>query len=245
MKSLKDKVVIIPTYNEADNVARMLHTVMDLHGGYDVLIVDDGSPDGTAHIVQEIANEYPDRIHLLQRKAKQGLGRAYIAGFKWCLERDYEFIFEMDCDFSHDPNDLPKLYEACKNGSADMSIGSRYVKGVNVVNWPMSRVILSFFASRYVRLVTGLPIHDATAGFVCYSRKVLSSINLDRIKFVGYAFQIEMKYVAWRKGFSIAEIPVIFTDRMQGESKMTRGIIKEAVFGVIRLRIRGFLRKNI
>jgi len=242
---LKDKLVIIPTYNESDNILAMLHTVMEVEGHFDILIVDDGSPDGTGQMVLDTALQYPDRIHLLQREKKQGLGRAYIAGFKWALQHDYQYIFEMDCDFSHNPADLPKLYNAVKNGAADLSIGSRYVTGVNVVNWPMSRVILSFFASRYVRFVTGLPVHDATAGFVCYTRKVLSSINLDRIKFVGYAFQIEMKYVAWRKGFSIAEVPVIFTDRTLGESKMSRGIIKEAIFGVIRLRLRGFFRKNI
>lgn len=233
---VSDSLVIIPTYNERENIEKIIRAVMEQPYSFELLIVDDASPDGTGDIVRGLQEEYPDRVHLEVRSGKQGLGTAYIYGFRWALKRDYEFIFEMDADFSHDPNDLIRLKEACEKG-ADLSIGSRYVRGVNVVNWPMSRVLLSFFASKYVRFVTGIHVHDTTAGFKCYRRRVLEKINLSQIRFVGYAFQIEMKFKAWKHGFNIQEVPVIFTDRTAGQSKMTRGIVKEAVFGVIRLKI--------
>ena len=204
---------------------------------FDLLIVDDNSPDGTADLVRKAQRKHPGRIHLNERKGKLGLGTAYIHGFKWALKHDYEYIFEMDADFSHDPKDLPRLLEACEVYGADLAIGSRYSKGVNVVNWPMSRVLLSYFASKYVRFVTGMPIHDTTAGFKCYRRAVLEAIDFEKIRFVGYAFQIEMKFRAWRKGFNLAEVAVIFTDRKEGQSKMSRGIIREAVFGVLLLKL--------
>jgi dolichol-phosphate mannosyltransferase len=232
---LSDSIVLIPTYNEIENIEKMVRTVMDLPVDFDVLIIDDSSPDGTGEKVHELQNEF-ERLHLLSRKGKEGLGKAYIAGFKWALAKDYELIYEMDCDFSHNPKDLVRLREACKNG-ADMAIGSRYVTGVNVVNWPISRVLLSYFASSYVRRVTNMPISDSTAGFVCFTRKVLETINLDKIKFKGYAFQIEMKFNAWKFGFNIQEVPIIFTDRSEGTSKMSKGIVKEAFFGVIELKI--------
>lgn len=238
-----DSVVIIPTYNERENIENILHAVLDQQYGFHVLIVDDASPDGTADIVKSIQKSYPDRLHIEERSGKQGLGTAYIHGFRWALEREYEFIFEMDADFSHDPNDLINLKNACTDG-ADLSIGSRYVRGVNVVNWPMSRVLLSFFASKYVRFVTGIPVHDTTAGFICYRRSVLERIKLDKIKFVGYAFQIEMKFKAWKHGFIVREVPVIFTDRTAGQSKMSNGIIKEAIFGVIRLKLDSIFNRN-
>lgn len=240
---MADSVVIIPTYNERENIENILHAVLDQQYGFHVLIVDDASPDGTADIVKSIQKSYPDRLHIEERSGKQGLGTAYIHGFRWALEREYEFIFEMDADFSHDPNDLINLKNACTDG-ADLSIGSRYVRGVNVVNWPMSRVLLSFFASKYVRFVTGIPVHDTTAGFICYRRSVLERIKLDKIKFVGYAFQIEMKFKAWKHGFIVREVPVIFTDRTAGQSKMSNGIIKEAIFGVIRLKLDSIFNRN-
>jgi len=239
---MSNALVIIPTYNEIENISKMLDTVMNLNEAYDVLIVDDGSPDGTAEVVREKMERFSGRIHLEQRQGKLGLGTAYIHGFKWALERDYEYIFEMDCDFSHDPRDLSRLKKACEEG-ADLSIGSRYVKGVNVVNWPMSRVLLSYFASVYVRFVTRMPIQDATAGFKCYKRTTLQKINLDKINFVGYAFQIEMKFKVWRRKMSIVEVPVIFTDRTEGQSKMSGGIIKEAIFGVIKLKLKSWFQK--
>jgi dolichol-phosphate mannosyltransferase len=220
----------------------MLDTVMSLERPFDVLIVDDGSPDGTAEKVREKMSQHKGRIHIEERKGKLGLGTAYIHGFKWALARDYDYIFEMDCDFSHNPEDLPRLQEACERG-AGVAIGSRYVKGVNVVNWPMSRVLLSYFASVYVRFITGMPIQDSTAGFKCYRRSTLESIDFSNIQFVGYAFQIEMKFTAWRKGIDVVEVPVIFTDRTEGESKMSSGIIKEAIFGVIKLKLRSFFTK--
>ena len=229
-------LVIIPTYNEIENIEKMLNTAMALPGGYEVLIVDDGSPDGTADVVQRLMQSHGGRIHLEERTGKLGLGTAYIHGFKWALARNYPYVFEMDCDFSHNPEDLPRLLEACESG-ADVSIGSRYVQGVNVVNWPMSRVLLSYFASVYVRFITGMPIQDATAGFKCYKRDTLAAIDFSKIHFVGYAFQIEMKFTAWRKGLVVQEVPVIFTDRTEGTSKMSSGIIKEAIFGVIKLKI--------
>lgn len=243
LSSMSNALVIIPTYNEIENIRKMLDTVMKLNEGFDVLIVDDGSPDGTAQVVREKMDAFGGRIHLEERTGKLGLGTAYIHGFKWALARGYEYIFEMDCDFSHDPNDLARLKKACEKG-ADLSIGSRYVKGVNVVNWPMSRVLLSYFASVYVRFITGMPIQDATAGFKCYKRATLEGINFDKIHFVGYAFQIEMKFKVWQRKMSIVEVPVIFTDRTEGQSKMSSGIIKEAIFGVIKLKLWSLFQKT-
>lgn len=240
---MSKRVVIIPTYNEIENIENIIRAVFGLKINFDILIVDDNSPDGTHHKVQELQKEFPERLFLEIREKKSGLGKAYVHGFKWALANQYDFIFEMDADFSHNPNDLEKLYNACAEHNADMSIGSRYVTGVNVVNWPLSRVLLSYFASVYVRLITGMKIHDTTAGFVCYKRKVLEHINLDKIKFIGYAFQIEMKYRTFAKGFSLVEIPIIFTDRTHGQSKMSSRIIKEAVFGVISLRIKKMFGK--
>ncbi len=243
LSSMSNALVIIPTYNEIENISKMLDTVMNLNEGFDVLIVDDGSPDGTAQVVREKMDAFGGRIHLEERTGKLGLGTAYIHGFKWALARGYEYIFEMDCDFSHDPNDLARWKKACEEG-ADLSIGSRYVKGVNVVNWPMSRVLLSYFASVYVRFITGMPIQDATAGFKCYKRATLEGINFDKIHFVGYAFQIEMKFKVWQRKMSVVEVPVIFTDRTEGESKMSSGIIKEAIFGVIKLKLWSLFQKT-
>lgn len=235
---MSNSIVIIPTYNEIENIEKMVRKVMSLEPALDLLIVDDGSPDGTANVVKNfMANEFAGRLHILERSGKQGLGTAYIAGFKWALDKKYDFIFEMDCDFSHNPDDLLRLLDACQNQGADVAVGSRYVKGVNVVNWPMSRVLLSFFASKYVRIITGMKLHDATAGFKCYSSKVLSSINFDKIRFKGYAFQIEMKYIAHKMGYKIVEVPIIFTDRQEGTSKISGNIIWEAVFGVMKLRL--------
>lgn len=231
-------LVIIPTYNEIENIESIVRAVFSLSKSFHVLIVDDNSPDKTADKVKELQIEFYDNLFLEQRLKKAGLGTAYVHGFKWALARNYEFIFEMDADFSHNPQDLERLYDACHLGGADIAIGSRYVTGVNVVNWPLSRVLLSYFASVYVRMITGMKIMDATAGFICYSRKVLETINLDKIKFIGYAFQIEMKYRAFSKKFHIKEVPVIFTDRTKGQSKMSGSIIKEAIFGVLTLRIK-------
>ena len=235
------KIVIIPTYNEKENIEAIIRKVFSLAVPFDILIVDDGSPDGTGAIVKGLQQQFP-ALHILERTEKDGLGTAYIAGFKWCLEKGYEYVFEMDADFSHNPEDLPRLYDACKNG-ADMSIGSRYVTGVNVVNWPMSRVMLSYFASKYVRMITSLPIHDTTAGFVCYQSNVLKRIELDKIKFRGYAFQIEMKFTAWKHGFKLTEVPIIFTDRTLGQSKISKNIIREAVWGVLALKIKSWFKK--
>lgn len=232
------KLVIIPTYNEIENIAEMIETVMGLAGNFKLLIIDDGSPDGTAQIVKDKQEIYPEQLFLIQRKGKLGLGTAYITGFKWALDREYDFIFEMDCDFSHDPKDLIRLYEACADRSYDLAIGSRYITGVNVVNWPIGRVLMSYFASVYVKFITGLPVKDATAGFKCYHRSVLEGIHLDAIKFIGYAFQIEMKFTAWKLGFKIIEVPIIFTDRTKGTSKMSKGIFREAVLGVIWMKIK-------
>jgi dolichol-phosphate mannosyltransferase len=239
---VSDALVIIPTYNEKENIERMVRKVFSLTEDFHLLIVDDGSPDGTGNIVKTLQQEFGAKLHLLERTGKNGLGTAYIAGFKYALQKGYDYIFEMDCDFSHNPDDLPKLYEACKT-DADLAIGSRYVTGVNVVNWPMSRVLLSYFASVYVRLVTRMPIRDSTAGFKCYRRNVLETIDLDRIKFKGYAFQIEMKFVAWKLGFRLKEVPIIFTERQEGTSKMSGGIIREAAFGVIDMVLRGWFGK--
>lgn len=234
---MSDSIVIIPTYNEKENIENIINVVFSLPKEFHVLIIDDGSPDGTANIVKRLQSTYENSLYLLERSGKQGLGTAYIAGFKWALEREYEFIFEMDADFSHNPEDLERLYNACVNEGADMSIGSRYNTGVNVVNWPIGRVIMSYYASKYVKLITGMDIHDATAGFVCYRRKVLETINLDNIRFKGYAFQIEMKYTAYCLGFRLKEVSIIFVNRILGESKMNAGIFGEAFFGVIKLRI--------
>lgn len=236
---MQDALVIIPTFNEKENVEKIIRAVFSQQKKFDILIVDDNSPDGTSSIVQNLQKEFSERLFLEIRKKKSGLGTAYIYGFKWALSRSYSYIIEMDADFSHDPKDLVRLYDACANEGADLSIGSRYSKGVNVVNWSIKRVLLSYFASRYVRIITGIPVHDTTAGFVCYKRKVLETIKLDKIKFVGYAFQIEMKFKAWKHGFTIKEVSVIFTDRTAGESKMSGSIISEAIFGVIKMRLKG------
>ena len=234
---MSDSVVIIPTYNEKENIEKIIRAVFGLEKDFDILVIDDGSPDGTAAIVKELmAGEFASRLHILERKGKLGLGTAYITGFKWALEKGYEFIFEMDADFSHDPNDLPRLYAATHDEGFDVAVGSRYISGVNVVNWPIGRVLMSYFASKYVRFITGCPIHDTTAGFKCYRRKVLETIDLDKIRFKGYAFQIEMKFTAYKLGFRIAEVPVIFVNRQLGVSKMSGGIFSEALFGVIKLR---------
>ena len=232
-----DSIVIIPTYNERENIENIIRAVFGLEKTFHILIIEYGSPDGTAAIVKTLQQEFPDRLFMIERKGKLGLGTAYITGFKWALEHSYEYIFEMDADFSHNPNDLPRLYEACAVQGGDVAIGSRYVSGVNVVNWPMGRVLMSYFASKYVRVVTGLPIHDTTAGFKCYRRQVLETIDLDHIRFKGYAFQIEMKFTAYKCGFKIIEVPVIFINRELGTSKMNSSIFGEAVFGVIKLKV--------
>ncbi|MGV8914919.1 MAG: polyprenol monophosphomannose synthase [Kaistella sp.] len=235
------KLVIIPTYNEKENIECIISTVFALEEDFHILVVDDSSPDGTADIVKRLQGKFPSKLHLSIRKVKDGLGKAYIHGFKWALQNNYDFIFEMDADFSHNPKDLDKLFQACQD--ADMTIGSRYSKGVNVVNWPMGRVLLSYFASRYVRAILGIPIHDTTAGFVCFKRKVLEEIGLDNIKLKGYGFQIEMKFRAFKKGFKVVEVPIVFTNRELGESKMNGGIIHEAVFGVLNLKWKSIIGK--
>ena len=239
---MSDSLVIIPTYNEKENIEKLIKKIFSLKKSFHILIVDDGSPDGTAGIVKNLQNKFKDSLFIEERTGKLGLGTAYIHGFKWALKRKYLYVFEMDADFSHNPLDLTRLYYANQNDGGDLSIGSRYVKGVNIVNWPMSRLLLSFFASKYVRLITGMPINDSTAGFKCYRRKVLETINLDKIQFVGYAFQIEMKFKAWKYGFNIIEVPVIFTDRSEGESKMSGGIFYEAVLGVINMKVRSIFK---
>lgn len=241
---MSDVLVIIPTYNEIENISNILDAVMSLTDNFDVLVIDDGSPDGTADVVRKKITEYPGRINLECREGKLGLGTAYIHGFKWALARGYEYVIEMDADFSHNPEDLPRLYHACKDNNADVSIGSRYITGVNVVNWPMGRVLMSYFASAYVRFVTGMKLRDSTAGFVCYRRSVLENINLDGIQFKGYAFQIEMKFKAYSKKFKIVEIPIIFINRRLGTSKMNTSIFGEAVFGVIRLKLQKIFKSN-
>ena len=235
---MSDSIVIIPTYNEIENISNIINAVMRLSQKFDVLIVDDNSPDQTARRVEEMQTEYLDRLFLENRDKKSGLGTAYVHGFRWALSHNYEYVFEMDADFSHNPNDLERLYDACHFGTADMAIGSRYITGVNVVNWPLSRVLMSYFASVYVRFITQMSIQDTTAGFVCYKKKVLETINLDKIKFIGYAFQIEMKYRTFARNFKIVEVPIIFTDRAKGQSKMSGSIIKEAIFGVLNLRLK-------
>jgi len=239
---VSDSLVIIPTYKEKENIKSIIEAIFSLEKDFDILVIDDNSPDGTADIVKALMREYSDRLFILEREGKLGLGTAYIMGFKHALEHQYDFIFEMDADFSHNPTDLIPLYEACAKNGFDLAVGSRYASGVNVVNWPMGRVLLSYFASIYVQIVTGMPIKDSTAGFKCYRREVLQTINLDRVKFVGYAFQIEMKFTAWKFGFKITEVPIIFTNRVLGESKMSTSILNEAVFGIIKMKLRSFFK---
>ena len=239
---MSNALVVIPTYNEIENIELLLRDITLLQRDFDVLVVDDNSPDGTSAVVEKLAIEFPNKIFLLKRTSKLGLGTAYISGFKWALKRHYDFIFEMDADFSHNPKDLLRLYSACENENCDMAIGSRYVTGVNVVNWPMNRVLLSWGASKYVRWITGMKIDDTTAGFICYRRHVLETINLDAIKFVGYAFQIEMKFKTYLSKFKIKEVPVIFTDRTKGTSKMSKGIISEAIFGVLTMKLKSIFK---
>jgi dolichol-phosphate mannosyltransferase len=238
------KLVIIPTYNEKENITDIIDAVLSLPQEFEVLIIDDNSPDGTADIVISLQKDkYPDRLHLIQRPGKLGLGTAYITGFKWALNRDYDYIFEMDADFSHNPNDLPRLLEACQKENADLAIGSRYVNGVNVINWPIGRIIMSYYASAYVRFITGMKIMDTTAGFKCYRRRLLQAFDLDKIRFKGYAFQIEMKFTAWKMGAKIIEVPIVFTDRQKGHSKMSGGIFNEAFWGVLSMKIRSWFKK--
>ena len=239
---MSDSLIIIPTYNEKENIEKIIRKIFSLEKSFHILIVDDGSPDGTGNIVKDLQTEFSEKLHIEERTGKLGLGTAYIHGFKWALKRDYQFIFEMDADFSHDPNDLIRLYNANAIEGGELAIGSRYVSGVNIVNWPMMRLLMSFFASKYVKFITGMPIHDSTAGFKCYKRKVLETINFDKIQFVGYAFQIEMKFKTWRYGFNVVEVPVIFTDRTEGTSKMSGGIFFEAVLGVIQMKVKSFFR---
>jgi dolichol-phosphate mannosyltransferase len=231
-----EKLVVIPTFNEKENISNILHAVFALNGGFHVLVVDDGSPDGTAQIVKDLQPKFPQQLFIEERTGKQGLGTAYIHGFKWAMAGNYQFVFEMDADFSHNPNDLPRLYNACKNEGADLAVGSRYIKNGGVVNWPKNRIALSKGASLYTRIITWIPVKDPTAGFICYKKEVLETINLDQIRFVGYAFQIEMKFAAWKLGFKIKEVPIIFQDRTQGVSKMNKGIVKEGILGVLKLR---------
>lgn len=242
MGAAVDRLVIIPTYNEKENIGRMIETVLALPTAFDILIIEDGSPDGTAAIVKEYMAQHPDSVFIEERTGKLGLGTAYIHGFKWALKRHYSYICEMDADFSHNPSDLIRLWQACETGKGDLSVGTRYIKGGNVQNWPWSRVLISYFASLYVRMVTWIPAHDTTAGFVCFKRQVLETIDLDGIKFIGYAFQIEMKFTAWKHGFKIAEVPITFVDRVAGTSKMSTGIIKEAVVGVLQLKWESFFK---
>ena len=240
---MNESLVIIPTYNEKENVEKMLRKIFSLPHGFDVFIVDDGSPDGTSAIVKGLMKEFDSRLFLEERSGKLGLGTAYIHGFKWAIKNKYNYIFEMDCDFSHNPDDLIRLYYACATDKADMSVGSRYIRGANVVNWPLGRIIMSYYASVYVRIITGMRIKDTTAGFICYSRSVLETIPLDEIKFSGYAFQIEMKFTALKCGFKITEVPIVFTDRMEGTSKMSKGIFTEAIFGVLLMKWKSLFRK--
>ncbi|MDP4186150.1 MAG: polyprenol monophosphomannose synthase [Bacteroidota bacterium] len=240
---MTDSIVLIPTYNEKENIEKMIRTVMSLEHLFDILIIDDNSPDGTPLIVEKLMEEFPERVHLLKRIGKLGLGTAYIAGFKWALERDYSYIMEMDADFSHDPKDLPRLHKACHEDGADVAIGSRYITGINVINWPLGRVLMSYCASMYVRNVTGMKIMDTTAGFICYTRKVLQSINFDDIDLKGYGFQIEMKFMAWKFGYKLVEVPIVFTDRREGASKMSGGIFNEALWGVLKMSIQSFFKK--
>ncbi|HOT88096.1 MAG TPA: polyprenol monophosphomannose synthase [Bacteroidales bacterium] len=240
---MSDSLVVIPTFNERENIEKIIRKVFSLSKQFDILIVEDNSPDGTAAIVKNLMSEFTDRLYIEERKGKLGLGTAYIHGFKWALKKGYDYIFEMDADFSHNPDDLLRLYNACSKENAELAIGSRYINGVNVVNWPMGRVLMSYYASAYVRFITRMKIRDTTAGFKCYKKEVLKAINLDKIRFTGYAFQIEMKFTAWKLGFNIVEVPIIFTDRTEGQSKMSGGIFKEAVLGVISLRLKSIFKK--
>ena len=239
---MEKTLIIIPTFNEIENIERLIRAILTIYKSPHILVVDDNSPDLTSEIVLSLQVEFKENLFLLNRPIKEGLGKAYIDGFKWGLKRDYNYFFQMDADFSHDPNDLSRLLKACKEDGGDVAIGSRYVKGVNIVNWPMSRLLMSYFASKYVKAITGMPIHDSTAGFKCYKRRVLEKINLDKIEFVGYAFQIEMKFTSWKYGFNIIEVPVIFTDRQEGNSKMSGGIFYEALFGVIKMKAKSFFK---
>ena len=240
---MPSNLVIIPTYNEKENIESIIRAVFSQPLSFHVLIIEDGSPDGTSEIVKTMQTEFPTQLFMIERKGKLGLGTAYITGFKWALAHNYDYIFEMDADFSHNPKDLPRLYDACANMGADVAIGSRYVTGVNVVNWPIGRVLMSYFASVYVRMITGMKIMDTTAGYMCYSRRVLETINLDKIRLKGYAFQIEMKFTTWKYGFKIVEVPIIFTDRKQGSSKMSGGIFNEAIWGVIKMKVASYFKK--
>lgn len=242
---MNQSIVVIPTYNEIENIEAIIRKVFSLSKPFDILIIDDGSPDQTGAAVKELQKEFSESLHLVERKGKLGLGTAYIHGFKWALEKGYEYIFEMDADFSHPPEDLLRLHEACAEQGHDAAIGSRYITGVNVVNWPINRVLMSYFAGYYVRTITGMPIMDPTAGFICYTRKVLETIDLDKIRFIGYAFQIEMKFNSWKFGFDIVEVPIIFTDRTKGASKMSRGIFKEAILGVLSLKVNSYFKRYI
>jgi len=244
MHKVNDSIVIIPTYNECENIEKIIRAVFALEHGFHILVVEDNSPDGTAAIVKRLQDEFPERLYMIERTGKLGLGTAYIAGFKWALEHDYDYIFEMDADFSHNPDDLPRLYNACAHEGADVAIGSRYISGVNVVDWPMSRILMSYGASKYVRIITGIPVHDTTAGFVCYRKEVLQMMELDKIRFKGYAFQIEMKFTAWQLGFRIKEVPVIFVNRKEGTSKMNSSIFGEAMFGVIQMKWDSIFKKS-
>ena len=237
-KIMDRKIVIIPTYNEKENIEKIIRAVFSLDGEYHLLVIEDGSPDGTAQIVRRLQEEFPDRLHMIERKGKLGLGTAYITGFKWSVENGYDYIFEMDADFSHNPNDLPRLYEACAKNGADLAIGSRYCNGISVINWPIGRVIMSYYASVYVRTVLGMKVYDTTAGFKCYRRNVLETIDLDKVRMKGYGFQIEMKYTTFKLGFNIQEVPIIFVDRTEGTSKMSSGIFGEAFWGVMKLKLR-------
>lgn len=239
---MKENLVIIPTYKEKENIEKIIRYVFQLPVDFHILVIDDNSPDGTADIVKKLITEFEGKLHMVERSGKLGLGTAYIRGFRWAIEHDYQFIFEMDADFSHNPDDLPHLYNACKNG-ADLAVGSRYVSGINVVNWPLSRVLMSYFASMYVRIITGMPVHDSTAGFVCYTNKLLKTIDLDNIKMKGYGFQIEMKFTAWKHKAKIKEVSIVFIDRQEGTSKMSGGIFSEALFGVIKMKWRSFFTK--
>ncbi len=241
---MSKSLIIIPTYNEIDNIERLIRAIFSLENTFHILVVDDNSPDGTADKVKMLGREFPGKLHLLKREGKLGLGTAYIEGFYWAMERDYDYVFEMDADFSHDPADLPRLLDACENKGADLAIGSRYVSGVNVVNWPLGRILMSYFASAYVRFVTGMNIKDTTAGYKCYKMEVLRSIDLEKVKFRGYAFQIEMKFRVWKLGYNITEIPIIFTERKQGTSKMSGGIFNEALWGVIIMKFNSYFEKN-
>lgn len=240
---MADSIVIIPTYKEKENIENIIRTVFELEKEFEILIIDDNSPDGTADIVKNLQKEFSDRLHIIERSGKLGLGTAYITGFKWCIDKKYDYIFEMDADFSHNPKDLIYLYQACAEKGADMSIGSRYISGVNVVNWPIGRILMSYYGSAYVRMVTRMKVMDTTAGFVCYKRNVLETIKLDKIKMKGYGFQIEMKFTVWKTGFNVVEVPIIFTERQSGSSKMSGNIFREAIWGVIAMKFKSFFKK--